>query len=139
MKHQSMYTKFVALFAIVFLISACAGIDPAPANAAKNFFIDTWAGKAVAAYMCTSNAAAAQTVKQGLEQLTNTLQGKATIDSSGLKFETSSQSGDTAQVKLTGKYKLTVPGRTDTTLEISETMITMKKEGDSWKVCGADW
>jgi hypothetical protein len=110
-----------------------------PADAAKTFFLDTWAGKNVASSMCTSNPAGAQTVKQGLVQLTNTLQGKATIDGSGLKFKTSSQSGNSAQVKLTGKFTLIVPGHTDATLQFSETTINMKNEGGSWKVCGASW
>ena len=59
----------------------------------------------------------------------------ATIDVSGLKYEVANQSGDTANVKVSGKMKMTVAGATNEA-DYTPLTVQLKNESGAWKVCG---
>ncbi|MBX3083353.1 MAG: hypothetical protein KF716_17100 [Anaerolineae bacterium] len=143
MKRSSMFTALVAMLTFAVLLTACnnnggdtnntssSGGDPA--GAAKAFFDALYGGTVADTMFCAANAAA---VKTGLEQSKQALTASgAKIDVSGLKYDVANQSGDSADVKVSGKIKMTVAG---TTNEADYTPLTlnMKNEGGSWKVCG---
>jgi hypothetical protein len=122
------------------LLTACGGTGGGggggggdPAAAAKSFFEAVFTGKGdAAALVCKSGGDA---FKQGMDSMKTTLTASgATIDIAGLKFEAANQSGDSADVKVSGKMKITVSGAS-TEQDFPPSTIKMKNEG-GWKVCG---
>lgn len=142
MKRSSVYTALVAILAFSFILTACgnnstnnttssSGGDPAAA--AKAFYEALYGGSTSDAMFCNASAA---TVKAAMDQSKAALTASgATIDVSGLTYTVANQSGDSADVKVAGKIKMTVSGASN---EVDYTPITvqMKNEGGTWKVCG---
>jgi len=106
-----------------------------PADAAKGFYDGLYGSGQIDQYVCSSNKAAVDSIKQSVESSKSALAAsKASIDVSGLKYETANQSGDSADVKVSGKIKTTVAG---TSQETDFPPITLKMKNESgWKVCG---
>lgn len=140
MKRSSVYTALVAMLAFAFFLTACGNNGTSntssggdPAAAAKAFYEALYGGTAADSMFC--NASAAQ-VKAAMDQSKAALTASgAKIDVSGLTYTTANQNGDSADVKVAGKIKMTVAGATN---EADYTPITiqMKNEGGAWKVCG---
>ncbi len=107
-----------------------------PADAAKGFYAAVFSGGDVNSYLCTTNAAAAKAISQSMDAMKSGLAASgAKISTDGLKFDACSPTGDTAQVKVSGKLTTTVSGvSTDT--DYPGVTINMKNESGSWKVCG---
>lgn len=137
---------------LVLILAACGGPAPAsnggqgesnansggtPDAAARAFFEAVFSGEGdVAPMLCSVNAAAAEQIREGMEALKSTLAaGNATVDMSGLNFETTSESGDTAQVRISGSLKVSIAG-VDQETDYPEVTIPMRNEGGSWKICG---
>jgi ketosteroid isomerase-like protein len=140
MKRTSLLTVLIAALALV--LSACGNSGNSgntstsggdPAAAAKAFFEALYGGSASDALFCKAGGAE---VKAALDQSKQAITASgAKIDVSGLKYEAANQSGDSADVKVSGKLKMTVAG---TTNEVDYTALTlkMKNEDGGWKVCG---
>lgn len=149
MRGFSRLTVFATAVFMVLLTTACGGnAAPAsggstgggaagsPADAAKAFFAAVFSGGDINPYLCTSNAANAKAISDGMNTIKTTLAASgAKIDTSGLVFDAAAPSGDTAQVKVSGKLKTTVSGVSQDTDYPAATLV-MKNEGGSWKVCG---
>ena len=148
MKRKSVLALFLMTFAMAFVLSACGGASSGgsssssnsssggdPAAAAKGFFDAAFSGGALEQYVCTSNAAAVDGIKQGMNTLKTSLTASgAKIDTSGLTYAVSNQSGDSADVKVSGKLKTTVSGQS---VESDYPAATIKLKNESgWKVCG---
>ena len=146
MKPKSTFrmTVFAVSLVLSLILSACGGTGGSsntsggggdPAAAAKSFFDAMFTGGSVDQYVCTSNAAAVAGMKQGMTTIKNSLAASgAKIDTSGLKFEAANQSGDTADVKVSGKLKTTVGGNS---VDSDFPAATLKMKNESgWKVCG---
>ncbi|MBL8119184.1 MAG: hypothetical protein JNJ78_16735 [Anaerolineae bacterium] len=142
-------TRFSLLLGLVLaiLLAACGGGPAAPADspnaqtggtpedAARSFFTNAMQGNDVSALICSSNAAGAASIQQGMDALKTSLAASgATIDTSGLTFTKTSESGDTAEVEVGGVIKLTI-GETATEQPYPAATITLKNES-GWKVCG---
>ena len=93
-------------------------------------------GGDINSYLCTSNAAAAKALSDGMAAMKSGLTASgATIDTSGLTYDAGTVSGDTATVKVSGSLKVTVAG-TSTNAPYSGAAIPVRNEGGTWKVCG---
>jgi hypothetical protein len=113
--------------------AAAAG---SPTDAAKAFFAAVFSGNDINPYLCTTNADAAKAISQGMSTMKTSLEASgAKIDTSGLVFDAGTVSGDTAQVKVSGKLKTTVAG-TSVDSDYPAATIPMRNEGGNWKVCG---
>lgn len=64
----------------------------------------------------------------------NYAQSGTTLDLSSLTFTTQNESGDTADVAVSGKLKITINGAT-TEIDYPVPLLKMKNE-NGWKVCG---
>jgi hypothetical protein len=138
--HKFSLKALSLMVACLFLLTACGGTGGGggggggdPAAAAKAFFEAAFTGKGdAAALVCKAGG---DDFKKGMDTIKSSLTASgATIDVSGLKFETANQSGDSADVKVSGKMKLTASG-TSMDQDFPATTIKMKNEG-GWKVCG---
>lgn len=108
-----------------------------PADGARAFFSAVFTGESADAqnYICSALAeqgademvAAFDTMKTVL-----TVAG-GTIDISGMVFTTTSESGDNAQVRVSGALKSSQQGVEE--LEFPEMDVPMAREGGVWKVC----
>src|SRR5260221_3706398 len=108
-----------------------------PADAAKGFLNAVFTGGDINTYLCTSNAAGAKALSDGMAAIKSGLAaGGAKIDVSGLTFDAGTVSGDTATVKVGGSMKVSVAG-VDNNVPYSGVSIPVKNEGGTWKVCGA--
>ena len=152
MKQKTTMRMVVATVSLVlvFILSACGGNagggggtsggntsggGGSPADAAKAFFDALFSGGAIDQYVCKSNAAAVDGLKQGVNTMKTSLAATgAKIDISGLKFEASNVSGDSADVKVSGKLKTTANGNS---MDTDYPPATLKMKNESgWKVCG---
>jgi len=141
----------VLFFGLAVVLAACGGGAPSsnstsntsssgsggnPADAAKGFYSGLYGDGNIEQYVCSSNKAAVDGIKQGVEASKKQLAAANTkIDVSGLKYETANQSGDSADVKVSGKIKMTTAGNS---MESDFPAVTLKMKNESgWKVCGA--
>lgn len=129
---------------LMMMLAACGGgasntsssSSAGPADTVKAFFNAALKGEDVSGMICTSNAAAAEGIKQGMDALKTALTtGGAELDTSGLTYTVKSESGDKAEVEVAGKLKLTVAG-TATEQDYPPSTIPATKENNVWKVCG---
>lgn len=148
MKQKMLFA--VVTFGLVFVLAACGGNTGSsssngssssgsggnPADAAKGFYEGLYGSAQIDQFVCGSNKAAVDALKQAVESSKSALAASnAKIDVSGLKYETANQSGDSADVKVSGKLKMTVAGNTQ---ETDFPAMTLKMKNESgWKVCGA--
>jgi hypothetical protein len=136
----------VLVFGLALVLAACgSGVSGGasgggggggnPADAAKGFYNGLYGDGKIEQFVCESNKAAVDAIKQGVEASKKQMEAvKATIDVSGLKYETANQSGDAADVKVSGKIKTTVSG---VATEADMPAVTLKMKNESgWKVCG---
>jgi maltose-binding protein MalE len=145
MKQKSVFAVIVLVAMIT--LSACgsnnsssggsssSGGGGSPADAAKGFYDGLYGNGQIDQYVCGSNKASVDAIKQGVDASKSAMAAsKATIDVSGLKYEVANQSGDAADVKVSGKLKTTVAG-TSTDTDFPPVTLKMKNES-GWKVCG---
>lgn len=144
---QNRATRYSGIVAVLLtlLLAACGGgatnttssttSSGGPADAVKAFFDAALKGDDVTSMICSSNAAAAEGIKQGMDALKTALTtGGAELDTSGLTYTVKSESADKAEVEVAGKLKLTVAG-TATEQDYPASTIPVTKESDAWKVC----
>ena len=141
MKNKSMLIVLATSFALSVLLAACGGggggssssssSSGGPADGAKAFFDALYSGGALDKLVCKAAGAGADTMKQSASALSAS---GAKIDTSGLKYDVSNQSGDSADVKVSGKLKSTVSGNS-TDMDFPAVTVKMKNE-DGWKYCG---
>jgi hypothetical protein len=144
---QNRTTRYGSILAVLLMmiLAACGGgasttssttSSGGPADVVKAFFDAALQGNDVTSMICTSNAAAAESIKQGMDALKTALTtGGAELDTSGLTYTVKSESGDKAEVEVAGKLKLTVSG-TATEQDYPPSTIPATKENNAWKVCG---
>jgi hypothetical protein len=152
MRSSTRFIVFVAAVTLVLLTAACGGASTGtgspttasgsgaaagnPADAAKGFLTAVFTGGDVNSYLCTTNAAAAKALNDGMTAMKNGLAASgAKIDVSGLTFDAGTVTGDTATVKVSGSLKVTVSG-VDQSVPYSGAAIPVKNESGTWKVCG---
>ena len=146
-------SSFAAMFALVLaaILSGCggsasngnassssansAGADN-PADVAKGYFVALYSGAATDPFICTGNAA----VTNGLKQMGDAVAAGITssgakVDTSGLTYETANQTGNTADVKVSGKVKTVSAAGTSSAHDFPPQTLKMKKD-NGWKVCG---
>jgi hypothetical protein len=116
---------------LVILMAACGGGGGgSPEKTAQQWF-DALA-KGDQNTLKDLTCAAQQDTLTGVAGLLGGLESGA-LDTSGLTFKTTSQSGDTASVQVTGKLKVTLLGQS-VDQDIDEA-IPLVKEGGKWVVC----
>ena len=126
----------LVMIALLLLLSGCGG---GPEKAAEDWFVAMAGGDGVTALKLTCPAYREQVQMQGLflggiNMLIGGMAQGAEIDSSDLKFETVSSSGDTANVRvrgeiITGLMGMAVAEQVDVTL-------LMERTDGEWLVCG---
>ena len=99
-----------------------------PEDAAKAFVAAVLNGKDLSALICSAQL---DSLKQGLAAVA---QPNVSVDISGLTFHTSKLNGNTAQVAVGGKMKLTMGGSSGEA-PAPFTSMTMQNE-NGWKYCG---
>jgi hypothetical protein len=115
--------------------SSSSGGGGSPADAAKGFYEGLYGSGSIDQYICSSNKTAVDAVKQSVDAFKASMAAsKASIDVSGLKYEAANQSGDSADVKVSGQIKTTVAGNS-TNVDFPAVTLKMKNES-GWKVCG---
>jgi len=121
------------------LLAACGGGassgggggGASPEDVARQFFQVAFSGEGdIAPLVCSAAAAQVEAMK---ESLTQVAASGAEVDVSGLTFTPQNVSGDTAEVVVGGKIKITVAG-TEQELDFPEQTIPMRNE-NGWKVC----
>ena len=161
MRGSSRYTVFISAVLLALFAAACGGAGTStgspttasstttggstsggaasstnPADTAKGLYTALFTGGDITTYLCTSNAAAAKSLSEGLVAMRDTIaSSSATIDVSGMTFDAGTVSGDSAQVKVGGSFKVTHAG-TARDIPVSAETITLKNEGGAWKICG---
>jgi predicted small secreted protein len=124
------------------LLTACgsgAGGGSGAAAAAKSFF-DSFSQLDFAKMKdltCDAQKPAIDQATQSMSALgdASKLKDLITIDTSGLKFDEKSVSGDKATVVVTGTMKVTAMGQSQDQ-PVNNEELPMVKEGGQWKVCG---
>ena len=117
------------------VVSGASSADN-PADAAKGYFVALYSGAATDQLLCTGNPAATDPLKKMGNALSASITAShAKVDTSGLTYETASQSGDSADVKVSGKVKATLPSGTSTESNLPTQTLKMKND-NGWKVCG---
>jgi hypothetical protein len=153
MKGRTLFMKqrisltVIASFVMALILSACGGAagptsgsgssaGGSPADAAKGYYEAMYTGGSAENFFCTGDAATTAALKQGLDAAKAAMAAaKTKVDISGLKFDASNQTGDAADVKVSGKLKTTVGGNS---IDTDYPAITLKMKNQSgWKVCGA--
>jgi hypothetical protein len=133
----------VSLLAILLLAACGGGAAPAgdgggaqsggatPADVARQFFEAVYSGGDISPLVCTAAADAVESMREGLASIAAS---GATVDVSGLTYTTQNESGDTAEVLVSGTIKVSISG-VDSETPFPETPIPMRNE-NGWKVCG---
>jgi hypothetical protein len=124
------------------LLTACGGGGggAGPAAAAKSFF-DAFTQLDFAKMKdltCEAQKSTMDEAAQAMSALGDpaALKELLKIDTSGLKYEEKSVSGDNATVVVSGKMKVEAMGQSQEQ-EMNNEELPMVKEGGAWKVCAA--
>lgn len=132
----------IVVIVLGLLLSACGGGGGGggAAAAAKSFF-DAFSQLDFAKMKdltCESQKSALDQATQAMSALGDpaALKELMKIDTSALKFEEKSASGDKATVVVTGKLKVEAMGQSQEQ-DINGEELPMVKEGGAWKVCGS--
>jgi hypothetical protein len=129
----------IASLLAALLLAACGGAassgggggGASPADVARQFFQVAFSGEGdIAPLVCSASASQVEAMKDSLTQVAAS---GAEVDVSGLTFTPQNVSGDTAEVVVGGKIKITVAG-TEQELDFPEQTIPMRNE-NGWKVC----
>lgn len=148
------FLTLLASLILILVLAACGGTSTQPLTGAtpagggggggadspeaavRGFLEAVYTGEGdAAAMMCESNADVAEQTRAGMAAITAAFAANnASVDASGLTYETISEEGDTAQVTVGGNLEVTVAG-TAQTIPFTETTITVRNE-DGWKICG---
>ncbi len=117
------------------VIGGVSGADN-PSDVAKGYFAALYSGAATDQFICTGNT----TVTDGLKKMGDAVRagiasGGIKVDTSGLTFETANQTGDSADVKISGKVKSASAAGTSSEHVFPAQILKMKNE-NGWKVCG---
>jgi hypothetical protein len=107
-----------------------------PSDAAKAYFVALYSGAATDLFICTGNTK----VTDGLKQMAAAVSagiaaGGVKVDTSGLTFETANQTGDSADVKVSGNVKSASAAGTSSEHVFPAQTLKMKND-NGWKVCG---
>ncbi len=108
-----------------------------PADAVKAYFNASLLGEGDGASMLCSSIPAdvKQQMQSGFDSLKSTYAASgAKLDLSGLTFTEQNVSGDTGEVVVAGKLKVSISG-TDQEIDYPSATIPVKNES-GWKVCG---
>ncbi len=117
------------------VVSGASSADN-PADAAKGYFVALYSGAATDQLLCTGNPAATDPLKKMGNALSASITGiGAKVDTAGLTYETANQTGDSADVKVSGKVKTTTTAGTSTESNLPTQTLKMKND-NGWKVCG---
>jgi len=107
-----------------------------PADAAKGYFVALYSGAATDQLLCTGNPTATDPLKKMGNALSASITGSgAKVDTAGLTYETANQTGDSADVKVSGKVKTTTTAGTSSETNLPTQTLKMKND-NGWKVCG---
>ncbi len=118
--------------------SAASGTNGSddPAVSAKGYFDALYSGAATAQFICNSPAASISTLTHFSDSVKAALEASgAKFDVSGFKYDTANQSGDAADVSVTGKFTTVSAAGTSTTSDFPALTLTMKNDS-GWKMCG---
>ena len=131
-------TTIVAATTIAPTNTAASGVSSAdtPSDQAKAYFAALYSGAATDKFICTGNAK----VTDGLKQMAAAVSagitaGGVKVDTSGLTYETANQTGDSADVKVSGNVKSASAAGTSSEHAFPAQILTMKND-NGWKVCG---
>lgn len=140
----------IALLLIVALLAAACGGGAAPttapaddnsgdaaagspAEAAQGFFEAIYTGGDASAFVC-SEAGVADAYEQAAEASAAAF-AEAEIDVSGLTFNVTEESADSATVEVAGEVVYTMAGVT-TPVTLPASSVRMVNEDGAWKFCG---
>ncbi len=137
----------VIVLGAMFVLSACgssasssggaasSGSGGSPADAAKGFYAGLYGDGQIDQFVCGSNKASVDAITQSVNASKSALAASnAKIDVSGLTYAVANQSGDSADVKVSGQITTTVAGTSNAT-DFPPVTLKMKNES-GWKVCG---
>jgi hypothetical protein len=132
----------IVVIVLGLLLSACGGGGggAGPAAAAKSFF-DAFTQLDFAKMKDLTCEAQKATMDEAAKAMSvagdaAALKELIKIDTSGLKFEEKSVSGNNATVVITGKMKMEAFGQTQEQ-DLNSQELPMVNEGGAWKVCAA--
>jgi hypothetical protein len=87
-------------------------------------------------FVCTSNAAAAEAMTKGFEQMRTTMTASgAKITTDKLTFTAGDVKDNATTVTVGGKMTATVSGNSVDT-DFGPIKVPLKNEGGNWKICG---
>ena len=123
------------------LLTACGGGGGGGAAAAAKSFFDAFSQLDFAKMKdltCDAQKASMDQATQAMSALgdASALKDLLKIDTSGLKFEEKSVSGNNATVVVSGKMKIEAFGQSEEQ-EVKSEELPMVNEGGAWKVCGS--
>jgi hypothetical protein len=131
----------VMVFMLSALLTACGGGGGAgQSSAAAKSFFDAFTQLDFAKMKdltCDAQKSGIDQATQSMSALgdASKLKDLIQIDTSGLKFDEKSVSGDKATVVVSGKIKVTAMGQSQDQ-DVNNEELPMVKEGGQWKVCG---
>lgn len=122
------------------LLTACGGGGGGGAAAAAKSFFDAFSKLDFAKMKdltCDAQKASIEGLTGSLGALgdASALKDMIKIDTSGLKFEEKSVSGNNATVVVSGKMKMEMLGKADEQ-DVNNQELPMLNEGGQWKICG---
>ena len=125
------------IISLSLLLTACGSSAPAKATEEWMQAIATSDGVTALALTCDEYKPAIQEMgffMGGMNMLTGGMLSDAEVDTSGLKFETTSQNGNQAVVSISGNI---IQGMMGMAMEqpINASVNMLKEDGD-WKYCG---
>lgn len=107
-----------------------------PAVSAKGYFDALYSGSPITQFICSAPAASISSLTHFSDSITGALAAShAKFDLSGLNYKTANQSGDSADVSVSGKITTTSAAGTSTTSDFPALTLAMKNDG-GWKICG---
>ncbi len=140
MKNRSVYASALILMALSFVLAACGGGgggSGSPVDAAKAFLEATtkFDKDKVLSLVCKAEKDAMEKQFAGMPALPADQLKDLKVDLSNVKLEVVSQSGDTAEIKGSGKMKITMAGQSQEQ-EVGGGPNTIMKNEGGWKYCG---
>lgn len=146
MRSSTRFSVLITVFILSFFLTACGGGAASntggggggsdPVKTTKDFFAAAFGGTDVSGYLCKANDASAKAIAKSFEGMKTSLTASgAKITTDKMTFEAGPVNGDTTTVKVGGKMTVTMSG-TSTDSDFPSSPITLKKEGDAWKICG---